>query len=88
LLSYVAENFKTEDKILVFGPGSEKNLGELAKKYGFAVLYLDKKNDQKWTFDHDSHWTCYGHKRAAEQVSEKIKSRVLRNSSRKGSDLY
>lgn len=80
LLSYVAENFKTDDKILVFGPGSDKNLGELAKKYGFDVLHLDNKNDKKWSFEYDSHWTCYGHQRVAEQVSEKIKNKVLRNS--------
>ena len=44
---------------------------ELFKSMGFETIALEEKNDDKsWSFEHDHHWSCYGHEEAAKQISE------------------
>ncbi|WP_461587182.1 hypothetical protein [Winogradskyella sp.] len=72
LLNYIKSNYKLTDKTLVFHPNSNKTIISLSEEAGFKTILLDSKNDKTWTFDYDSHWTCYGHERAAEQISIQI----------------
>ena len=72
LLNFIKSNYRLTDKTLVFHPNSNKTIICLSEEAGFKTILLDSDNDKTWTFDYDSHWTCYGHKRAAEQISIQI----------------
>ena len=69
LLNYVKANYSINDKVLVFHPNSKSEVIDACEKVGFNILILDSTKDRSWSFDHDSHWTCYGHGRVADQVS-------------------
>lgn len=73
LLDYVSANYDISNKTLVFHPNSDYEIIEACKTVGFNVIVLNSKNDTSWTFDYDSHWTCYGHKKVAEQVALSLK---------------
>ena len=68
LLSFISENFNTDNKVLVFRPNSEPAIINLSREMGFNVLQL--RGDNSWSFEHDSHWTCEGHYKAAIQVRD------------------
>ena len=70
LLEYIATSYKIENKVLVFRPGSSIELINLSRKLGFKILYLKTGENDNWSFEYDSHWTCYGHEKAALQVVE------------------
>lgn len=69
LLDFMKSNYNIKDKILVFHPNTNKHLIKLCKEKGFEVISLDSGNDETWSFEYDSHWTCFGHERAALQVA-------------------
>jgi hypothetical protein len=73
LIKYITSNYKIADKILVFYPNSNSLIKEKCKNAGFKIIELDSSNDKGWTFEYDHHWTCYGHKKVAEQVSKNLK---------------
>jgi len=72
LTEYIKQNYTISDKTLVFHPNSEQSIINICKDAGFKIIVLDSSNDDTWTFDHDPHWTCYGHKKAAEQISKDL----------------
>ena len=74
LVDYTKLNYNINNKILVFHPNSELEIIEICKNAGFKVVILNSDNDESWTFEHDSHWTCYGHNQVATQVSNFLKS--------------
>lgn len=80
LLTYITKNYSISNKILVFHPNSSKEIIDSCIKNGFEVIVLDSSNDKTWTFDYDSHWTCYGHQKVAEQVHRKLVCCILKNS--------
>ena len=69
LFKYITDNYKTSDKTLIFHPKTNDTFIKLAIEYGFNTIVLDSSHDKSWTFDYDSHWTCYGHEQVANQVS-------------------
>ncbi|WP_394749415.1 hypothetical protein [Spongiimicrobium salis] len=73
LLKFVVENYKIEDKILVFRPETNPKIIDLAHNFGFKTLSLQVKKGENWTFDHDKHWSCFGHEKAADQIMEFLK---------------
>jgi len=75
LIEHIASNYAVNDKTLVFHPNSNKDIINKCKLVGFKVIELDSSNDKDWTFDYDSHWTCYGHEKVAEQVAEVLKTK-------------
>lgn len=81
LINYINTNYEIKNKTLVFHPNSNQMIIEMCKSASFNVIVLDWSNDKDWTFGYDTHWTCYGHKRVAEQVSESLLSNnsVLQN---------
>ncbi|MBO3097914.1 hypothetical protein [Gelidibacter pelagius] len=79
LMAYIKCNYTINNKTLVFHPDSSKSIIAICQAAGFNIIFLDSNNDETWVFDYDSHWTCYGHKRAAEQISEQLPS-ILNNS--------
>lgn len=72
LAEFINNKYNIHNKTLVFHPNSEESLINICKDVGFNVIILDSNNDESWTFDYDHHWTCYGHKRAAQQVSKHL----------------
>lgn len=72
LMDYIKSNYNISDKTLVFHPNSNKTIISIAEKAGFNIIKLDSSNDKTWIFDYDSHWTCYGHKRVAEQIKSQL----------------
>tara|TARA_R110002096_G_scaffold251769_1_gene444702 strand:+ start:7814 stop:8767 length:954 start_codon:yes stop_codon:yes gene_type:complete len=72
LIDYISVKYSIKNKTLVFHPNSHKLIINKCRDVGFNVISLDSRNDKGWTFDHDSHWTCYGHKKVAQQVYESI----------------
>jgi hypothetical protein len=79
LINYISINYSIKNKTLVFHPNSNKIIIEKCKKVGFNVIILDSSEDQDWTFGYDSHWTCYGHERAAQQVHKWILINKMHN---------
>ena len=41
------------------------------------ITQLNSDDHESWTFEHDNHWTCYGHNQVAIQVSSFIKNSLL-----------
>ena len=72
LINYIKNNYNIDNKIFVFKPNSDNKIISIFKSLGFNTLLLDPSNDKSWSFDHDPHWTCYGHKRVANQVYNKL----------------
>lgn len=73
LISYITTNYSIEDKILVFHPNSNTEIIEQCKRAGFNAIIVDSSKDNKsWSFEHDSHWTCYGHEQVAKQVANAL----------------
>lgn len=70
LMEYIKKNYNVNNIIFVFHPNTENKIIEIVKKQGLKVVQLNSKGDSDWSFEYDSHWTCYGHKRVSEQVSE------------------
>jgi hypothetical protein len=74
LINYIKANYNTSSKTLVFHPNSNKEIIEMCKNGGFNVIVLDSSHDKDWTFGYDTHWTCYGHEKVAEQISKSLMS--------------
>ncbi|NRD20151.1 hypothetical protein HNV08_08825 [Winogradskyella eckloniae] len=73
LINYIVNNYNIENKVLVFHPNSNAKIIEECKNVGFRTIVLDdSKDDISWTFDYDSHWTCYGHEQVAKQISSAL----------------
>lgn len=68
LIDYIKNNYPIDDKVLVFHPNSNVTFIKKCREVGFNVIVLDSSKDKTWSFEYDSHWTCYGHERAALQV--------------------
>lgn len=75
LINYIKNNYRIDDKVFVFKPNSDHNIISIFKSLGFNTILLDPSNDKNWSFDHDPHWTCYGHERVSKQVYNKLKLR-------------
>lgn len=74
LIDYSSKNYSIKNKTLVFFPNCGSSIMNLCKDAGFKTIKLNSSNDKKWTFDYDKHWTCYGHTKAAEQISTTLKT--------------
>ena len=75
LLAHIVKAYTINNKTLVFHPDCNTELIEMCREAGFKTIVLDSSVDSKsWSFDHDSHWTCYGHERAAGQVARALNS--------------
>lgn len=70
LINFTKQNYSIENVYLIFSPDSDDKLIKMLKINGFNVFKLSSSNYKSWQLDTDSHWSCYGHEQAAEQVSE------------------
>ena len=68
LIDYVKENYQLTNTIFVFKPDNNNEIIELCRQAGIKTFLLDDDNDESWIFEHDRHWTCYGHHQVAKQV--------------------
>lgn len=74
LFEYCQSHYKTSSTILVFHPGADQGIIQLASQYGFKTITLDSSGDKKsWALSaNDGHWSCYGHSQVAEQVNAQL----------------
>jgi hypothetical protein len=78
LIDYVKENYPIINTTLIFHPDTNTIIVDQCKNVGFNVIILNSDNDKSWKFEHDSHWTCYGHKQVAEQVSAQLVDKLIK----------
>ena len=69
MLDYVKDNYRIDNIVLVFSPGSDLELIKQCEENGFRVLLLITDNYKSWLMPNDSHWSCYGHQEVARQVA-------------------
>jgi hypothetical protein len=72
LFQYVKNNYVIQNKVLVFHPGTERSIINSAKSIGFKTIELNSSKDKSWSFEGDPHWTCYGNRMVATQVSKEL----------------
>lgn len=82
LIKFIKNNYNIRNTTLVFHPNSDESIIKICSNAGFNIILLDSKNDDKWTFDYDSHWTCYGHRRAANQISNNLLNTIFQDTIR------
>lgn len=68
LLDFVKSNYKVNDILLVFFPGSDQRLMEMTEEAGFEIMLLDTDDYDSWLTTINGHWSCYGHEEVARQV--------------------
>ncbi|MEM9075502.1 MAG: hypothetical protein AAGC43_00620 [Bacteroidota bacterium] len=73
LIDYCRKNYNLKKVVIVLRPDTDKQFSAFLQRQDLNVIQLDDSRDADWSFEHDHHWTCYGHQKAAEQVSEYLK---------------
>ncbi len=69
LFGYCADHYDLTKITLVFHPGTEQEIIDLAKHFGYNTVALNADGHSGWELgSHDGHWSCYGHQQAAKQV--------------------
>mgnify|MGYP000179835566 CR=1 FL=1 len=74
LLDFVIKYYQTDNIILVFSPDANQKVVDMTQNKGFEVWRLEAENYEKWQLENDSHWSCEGHKKAAEQVNNYLQN--------------
>ncbi|WP_342327739.1 hypothetical protein [Pedobacter sp. FW305-3-2-15-E-R2A2] len=71
LFAYCRKNYDMEKVVLVFHPGTEQTIINLANHYHVKNMVLNtEKGEKSWALNaNDGHWSCYGHSRVAKQIS-------------------
>lgn len=69
-LNFVNKEYHTNKIIFVFKPNSSLKIYNLFIQNNLNAMILNSDNDKSWQLPDDGHWSCYGHQRAAEQVTE------------------
>jgi len=74
ILSYCEKNYDQRRIVLVFHPGTSKEIDRLAREHGFGTIGLDTTGDEKsWAVSSsDGHWSCYGHHEVAKQIKKHL----------------
>jgi len=72
LFDYVKENYKIDNILLVFFPGSDPELMDMTKNVGFETMLLDTDDYNSWLTSVNGHWSCYGHEEVAKQVANHL----------------
>ena len=77
LFLYCQNHYNVKNIILVFHPGSDTRIIQLAAQYGFKTITLDSSRDTSWALnENDGHWSCYGHSKVAEQISKQFQKTI------------
>lgn len=70
LLQFTKAHYSTESMLMVLHPGVDEAIVKLLQSHQVSFILLDSSKDPSWAIgEHDKHWSCYGHQRAAEGVS-------------------
>lgn len=72
LIDYTKHNYDLSKIVLIFQPNSNKEIINKCHSVGYNIIVLNSDDDKNWSFENDHHWTCYGHERAALQISEEL----------------
>lgn len=70
LFTYVKENYKIDNILLVFFPGSDQTLMDMTRNVGFETILLETDDYNSWLTSINGHWSCYGHEEVAKQVAD------------------
>jgi len=75
LFKIVQSKYTVTNKVLIFHPGTDARILELAKQTEFSVLQLEPKIYRSWSWSEidNSHWHCDGHKEGAAQVADYLR---------------
>jgi len=75
LIEYSYRFYDTDKIVLLFHPGSDPRIVNIAERAGFKTVVFPKEQGKMWgiSADDESHWTCEGHKEAAKIISKKIR---------------
>ncbi len=76
LVKFMKNNYYTTNIVFVVKPNNPAELTKLLKNENFNVIELSMGEDKTWSFVDDHHWTCFGHKRAASQVSRYLNEKL------------
>jgi len=79
LFAYSVKNYDKEKLVFVFHPGTNKELFSLAEKHGYKYIVLSTGNDNWAISENDSHWSCFGHEKAALQVKTYLDNTLFPN---------
>jgi hypothetical protein len=69
LLDFINKNYITSNVIFIFHPNSDSTLIEVCRESGIRCFELKQEKNEKWSTREDGHWSCYGHRKVADQVS-------------------
>ncbi|MCC0178013.1 hypothetical protein I4641_13595 [Waterburya agarophytonicola K14] len=72
LLELTSDRYDISNIILTLHPDTAPAIVKKAQEVGFKTILLEKK-EENWSFEHDNHWTCYGHERVSVQVGTGFK---------------
>lgn len=74
LFEFCSTEYNLNKIILIFHPNTDKNIIKLSKSFGFNSFKLVEHNKSWALGKHDGHWSCYGHREAANQILPLIDS--------------
>jgi hypothetical protein len=74
LIEYGYNHYEAERLILLFHSGSDQRIVNIAERLGFNTIVFPEEKEKSWgvSVSDVSHWTCEGHKEAAEIISKEI----------------
>jgi len=78
-VKFLLVNYSLDNVVFVFKPFSDEKLIEICKSNGIEVLELVADDYSSWSFEFDKHWSCVGHKYAAEQVTKYLQENLSEN---------
>lgn len=76
LFEFVRENYRVDNVLLVFFPGSDQRLMEMTREAGFEIMILETDDYNSWLTSINGHWSCYGHEEVARQVGHHLRQHM------------
>lgn len=76
LFDFVKGQYRIDNVLLVFFPGSDARLMALAEETGFETMELKTDDYNSWLTSIGGHWSCYGHEEVARQVNQYLRQNM------------
>ncbi|WP_400071837.1 hypothetical protein [Zobellia russellii] len=74
LIEFTKKNYNLNQTVFILRPETSEEVLNIFKENEMKFVKLNYPNSKSWSFENDHHWTCYGHKEAAFQVSRYLKA--------------
>jgi hypothetical protein len=79
LIKAVKNDYDFSKITLILTPDTDQSIDKILKNHQIMFLRLRATNYKKWSHIDDSHWSCVGHKKAAQQVSNYLENNRAKN---------